>query len=261
YRRDRVRSAAVFAELTASEERGVISADMEENFWPRFEQRFPTVQRGSLGDAEAEGELFSSLLTLNLGALFCMYVLLAVAFKSYFQPLLLMSAVPFAFAGAVFGHLMFGIPMAMFSVFGIAAAAGVVINDNLVLIDNVNRRRNEHGMGAVQALVESAVSRFRPILLTSVTTFVGVLPMIAEKSVQAQMLKPMVVALGSAVAFALFVSLLFVPALYAVGAEIARLFRWLWSGRPYQGIGDTYDSSKVAGVTERDDHVHHQPAE
>ena len=75
------------------------------------------------------------------------------------------------------------------------------------------------------------------------------------------MLKPMVVALGSAVAFALFVSLLFVPALYAVGAEIARLFRWLWSGRPYQGIGDTYDSSKVAGVTERDDHVHHQPAE
>ena len=261
YRRDRIRSAAVFAELTSPEERGVISADMEENFWPRFEQRFPSIQRGSLGDAEAEMELVNSLFMLNLGALFCMYILLAVAFKSYFQPLLLMSAVPFAFAGAVFGHLMFGIPMAMFSVFGIAAAAGVVINDNLVLIDNVNRRRNEHGMGAVQALVESAVSRFRPILLTSVTTFVGVLPMIAEKSVQAQMLKPMVVALGSAVAFALFVSLLFVPALYAVGAEIARLFRWLWSGRPYQGIGDTYDSSKVAGVTERDDHVHHQPAE
>ena len=116
------------------------------------------------------------------------------------------------------------------------------------------------GQGAVQALVESAVSRFRPILLTSVTTFVGILPMIAEKSVQAQMLKPMVVAMGSAVAFALFVSLLFVPALYAVGAELARLFRWFWNGQPYQSIGETYDSSLVPGVIDHDDHMH-QPAE
>ena len=117
------------------------------------------------------------------------------------------------------------------------------------------------GQGAVQALVESAVSRFRPILLTSITTFVGVLPMIAERSVQAQFLKPMVVSLGSAVAFALFVSLFFVPALYAVGAEMARIFRWLWNGQPYQHIGASYDSDAVAGVTERDDHLHHQPAE
>ena len=118
------------------------------------------------------------------------------------------------------------------------------------------------GMGAVQALVESAVSRFRPILLTSVTTFVGVLPMINERSVQAQFLKPMVMSLGAAVCFALFVSLLFVPALYAVGAEVARVFRWLWSGKPYQSIGATYDSHAVAGVTDRDDHVHHgAPAE
>ncbi|MAK62965.1 MAG: RND transporter [Ponticaulis sp.] len=259
YRRDRVRSAAVFAELSSPDVRGQIMADMNEKFWPQFERRFPGVERGNLGDAEAEMEMVNSLIMLNGGALFMMYILLAIAFKSYFQPILLMMAVPFAFAGAVFGHLLFGIPVAMFSIFGIAAAAGVVINDNLVLIDNVNRRR-QLGFGAVQALVESAVNRFRPILLTSVTTFVGVLPMIAEKSVQAQMLKPMVVAMGSAVAFALFVSLLFVPALYAVGAELARLFRWLWSGRPYQPIGESYDSDQVSGPSDLDDHIH-QPAE
>ena len=260
YRRDRVRSAAVFSELVG-DVRGQIMDDMDQNFWPKFEARFPTVERGSLGDAESEGEMISSLMTLNLGAFMLMYVLLAIAFKSYFQPILLMMAIPFSFAGAVFGHLLFGVPLAMFSMFGIAAAAGVVINDNLVLIDSVNRRRTEMGQGAIQALVESAVSRFRPILLTSVTTFVGVLPMIANKSVQAQLLKPMVISMGAAVAFALFVSLFFVPALYAVGAELARVFRWLWSGKPYQSIGATYDSDAVAGVIDIDDHMHQQPAE
>jgi multidrug efflux pump subunit AcrB len=260
YRRDRVRSAAVFAELSG-DVRGQIMDDMNENFWPEFGDRFPSVEHGSLGDAESEGEMLTSLFTLNLGAIMLMYVLLSIAFKSYFQPILLMMAIPFSFAGAVFGHLLFGVPLAMFSMFGIAAAAGVVINDNLVLIDSVNRRRNELGQGAIQALVESAVSRFRPILLTSVTTFVGVLPMIANKSVQAQLLKPMVISMGAAVAFALFVSLFFVPALYAVGAEIARIFRWLWSGRPYQPIGATYNSDDVAGVIDIDDHMHQQPAE
>ncbi|MEO0714950.1 MAG: efflux RND transporter permease subunit, partial [Pseudomonadota bacterium] len=126
------------------------------------------------------------------------------------------------------------------SFFGIAAAAGVVINDNLVLIDFVNRRREE-GYGAVQSLVDAGVSRFRPVLLTSVTTFVGVLPLIAERSVQAQFLKPMVISLGSAVAFAILISLFMVPALYAVGVEIGRFFAWTWSGKPYKRIGESYD--------------------
>jgi Cu/Ag efflux pump CusA len=114
-----------------------------------------------------------------------------------------------------------------------------VINDNLVLVDFINRRRDE-GVGALQAVVDGGVSRFRPILLTSVTTFVGVLPLIAERSVQAQFLKPMVVSLGAAVTFALFVSLLLVPALYAIGVEIGRIFNWSWNGRPYRQIGETY---------------------
>lgn len=255
YRRDRVRSVAIFSEVEG-DGRGAIISDMEEKFWPKFQEQFPEIKRGSMGDIESENEFLTSITMLNVGALILMYFVLAIAFKSYFQPLLLMMAIPFSFTGAVFGHLFFGVPIAMFSIFGIAAAAGVVINDNLVLIDNVNRRRNEHGEGAVQALVESATSRFRPILLTSVTTFVGVLPMIAERSVQAQFMKPMVIAMGCAVAFALFVSLLMVPALYAVGAEMARFFRWLWWGKPYQSIGATYDSDAVPGILDRDDHYH-----
>ncbi len=255
YRRDRVRSVAIFSEVSG-DNRGSIMSDMEEKFWPDFEKQFPEIQRGSLGNIEQENEFLEDISNLNMAAIAMMYILLAVAFKSYFQPIALMMALPFSFTGAVFGHFFFGIPIAMFTVFGIAAAAGVVINDNLVLLDSVNRRRFQYGEGAVQAVVDSAVSRFRPILLTSVTTFVGVLPMIAERSVQAQFMKPMVVAMGSAVAFALFVSLLMVPALYLVGAEIARFFRWMWNGEPFRPIGSTYDSDLVPGIKDEDDRPH-----
>ena len=237
-RRDRVRSATIFAEV-AGDQRNQIVADMNANFWPGFEREFPGIIRENAGGFEDQQAFFLEMTILMLMAFGGMYILLAVAFKSYFQPLLLMTAIPFAYAGAVFGHMAFGVPIALFSFFGIAAAGGVVINDNLVLVDYVNRRRAE-GAGAVQALIDAGVSRFRPILLTSVTTFVGVLPLIAERSISAQFLRPMVVALGSAVIFALFVSLLLVPALYAVGTEIGRIFK-VFKGTPYRPIGDRYE--------------------
>ena len=193
-------------------------------------------------------------------------MLLAIAFRSYAQPVLLLMALPFAYCGAIFGLAISGVPMAMFAFFGIAAAAGVVINDNLVLIDYVNRRREE-GAGAVQALVDAGVARFRPILLTSVTTFVGILPLMAERSVQAQFLQPMIVSLGYAVAFAIFVSLLMVPALYAVGVEIGRIFRWTWGGKPYRQIGEGYtghvtlDEEALMGTSQDRPGPAAQPAE
>ena len=156
--------------------------------------------------------------------------------------------------------------MALFSFFGIAAAAGVVINDNLVLIDYVNRRREE-GAGAVQALVDAGVSRFRPILLTSITTMVGVLPLLTQRSVQAQFLKPMLVALSSAVGFALFISLFLVPALYVIGAEIKRVFAWTWGGAPFKHIGDGYsgevsvDEEELIGTSHSGDSGGLAPAE
>jgi hypothetical protein len=130
-------------------------------------------------------------------------------------------------------------PLAMFSFFGVGAAAGVVINDNLVLVDFVNRLR-ERGVGAFQALVDAGVQRFRPILLTTVTTFLGIVPMMLERSTQAQFLKPMVVALGFAVVFALFLTLFLVPALYAVGVDIKRLVKSLWTGQWQPMIGSHY---------------------
>ncbi|WP_241766920.1 efflux RND transporter permease subunit [Hyphomonas oceanitis] len=258
-RRNRTRSVAVYAEVKGEGERSRIMADMEKNFWPEFQQRFPEVQRGEAGGFEEEQKFFSEIGRLVVMAIGAMYILLAVAFRSYSQPILLMMALPFAYCGAIFGLAIFNTPMAMFAFFGIAAAAGVVINDNLVLIDYVNRRRDE-GAGAIQSLVDAGVSRFRPILLTSVTTFVGILPLLAVRSTQAQFLKPMIVSLACAVAFALFVSLLMVPAMYAVGVEIGRIFRWTWGGKPFRQIGETYsgevtiDEDELIG-TSRDDAV------
>ncbi|MEM6410296.1 MAG: efflux RND transporter permease subunit [Pseudomonadota bacterium] len=238
-RRERTRSVTVFAEVVG-DARGQVMAAMDENFWPSFEEQYPDISYSKIGEFEQQQEFNAEIFRLFLIAIGSMYILLAVAFRSYAQPLLLMTAIPFAFAGAVYGHLLFGVPLALFSIFGIAAAAGVVINDNLVLVDYVNKRREE-GSGAVQALVDAGVSRFRPILLTSVTTFVGILPLIAERSIGAQFLRPMVISLGCAVIFALFVSLLMVPALYAVGTEAGRLLRWIFLRRRYKSIGETYE--------------------
>jgi multidrug efflux pump subunit AcrB len=253
-RRNRTRSVSVYADVLGDGGRGQVMADMNVNFWPDFEKQFPDIERGTAGGFEQEQRFFEELQMLAAGALICMYIVLAIAFRSYAQPLLLMTAIPFALTGAILGHTITGTSMAMFSIFGIAAAAGVVINDNLVLVDYVNRKRDE-GVGAVQALIDAGVSRFRPILLTSVTTFVGILPLIAERSIQAQFLKPMVISLGYAVAFAIFVSLFLVPTMYAVGVEIGRVFRWTWSGRPYRKIGESYtgevtiDSEELIGTS------------
>ncbi len=171
------------------------------------------------GQAEQEEFFLGEVISLYTVALFAMYALIAVAFRSYWLPLLIMTAIPFGFMGAVYGHLLFGIPMAMFSYFGIGAAAGVVVNDNLVLVDYIGRLR-ESGKMPFDAVEEAGVHRFRPILLTTVTTFVGLLPIMAERSIDAEFLKPAVLALAFGVLFALFVTLLMVPALYCIGEDI-----------------------------------------
>ncbi|MEM8920897.1 MAG: efflux RND transporter permease subunit, partial [Pseudomonadota bacterium] len=231
-------------------------------YLPELRDRYPGLETSESGAGEREEAFISEAMILQVVAIVVMYIVLAVAFGSYWQPLLIMTAIPFAVAGAVFGHLFFGIPMALFSVFGVAAAAGVVINDNLVLVDYLNKCRRS-GAGAVQAVVEAGVMRFRPVLLTSLTTFVGILPMIADRSVQAQFLKPMVVSLGCAVVFALFISLLLVPALYAIGVEIKRYFDWMLRGTPFRPIGGTYDESATlhAGGSAGDLPPATQPAE
>jgi len=257
-RRERQRTVRVSAEVTDPDAARAIRRQITEEFIPDWQERFPGVSVGAIGQAEGEAEFLGEIVMLQLVMIGMMYVLLAVAFRSYAQPLLIMTAIPFAFAGAVFGHMALGVPFALFSMFGVGAAAGIVINDNLVLVDFVNRLR-ERGVGAFQALVDAGVQRFRPILLTSVTTFIGVLPMIAERSTAAQFLKPMVVSLGFAVVFALFLTLLMVPALYAIGVDIKRTVLSMWTGQKRPGIGSGYEGDTSG--TDVDIGASHQPAE
>ncbi|MEM8771423.1 MAG: efflux RND transporter permease subunit [Pseudomonadota bacterium] len=235
-RRDRQRSARVTAELREGIDRGQLMQDYREKFVPEWRSRHPEVSLQQRGDAEEQAEFLGDILPLFLTALFVMYMLLAIAFSSYWQPALIMSAIPFGYMGAAFGHALFGLDFALFSFFGVGAAAGVVVNDNLVLIDYVNRLRRD-GEGAFNALVKAGVGRFRPIMLTSFTTFIGLLPIMFETSPDAQFLKPTIVSLAFGVFFATAVTLVFVPAMYAVGADIARFYRWAWTGEKQPKVG------------------------
>ena len=228
------RAARISADLK-EEVRDDIMKDLDENFFPEWEERYPGIVRGAVGQAEGEQRFIEEVMGLYLIAFFAMYTMLAVAFRSYWQPILILIAMPYAFVGAIFGHAVLGLTMAIFSYFGIAAAAGVVVNDNLVLMDYCNRLR-EKGLSPREAIVEAGVIRFRPILLTSVTTIVGLTPMMLERSIQAAFLQPIVVALAFGVFCAFFVTLLMVPSLYGIGLDISEFFsgrkQWVKSKLP-----------------------------
>ncbi len=176
------------------------------------------------GEQGEQGDVFGSLGPNYLLALFLIYALLAIPFRSYTQPMLVMAAIPFGFVGAVMGHFIMGYGLSIVSLFGVVALTGVVVNDSLVLIDATNKKRAE-GATAVDAIIHGATQRFRPILLTSLTTFFGLAPMIAETSFQARFLVPMAISLGFGVLFATVIVLLLVPALYLLLDDVHRLFQ------------------------------------
>lgn len=231
---DRRRATIISADLK-DDVRDDIMTDLQDNFFPEWESRFPGVQRGAIGQAEGERRFFQEVVSFYAMAFFAMYMLLAIAFRSYFQPILIMVAIPFATVGAILGHFVTDLTMAIFSWFGVAAAAGVVINDNLVLMDYCNRLR-ERGVPYLQAIVDAGVARFRPIFLTTLTTFIGLVPMMLEQSTQAAFLKPIVVSLAFGVLTAFFVTLFLVPALYSLGHDFQRgklrVKGWFKSERP-----------------------------
>jgi len=216
-----------------------IVTDIRDSYAPDLMQEFQGLEFLVKGEQDAASEFLLELVRLTLMAFLCTFGLIAIAFRSYIQPAIVMSAVPFGLLGAIIGHLLFGVTMSMFSFMGVVAAAGVVINDNLVLIDRINQVREELGEQAKigHAVVRAAVSRFRPILLTSFTTFVGLLPIMSESSAQSEYLKPMTLSLGFGVAFASFVTLILVPCLYLIvedaRAGVQRLRR---RGRPAEVV-------------------------
>jgi multidrug efflux pump subunit AcrB len=173
-----------------------------------------------------EKERMESMASMGKGfamALLIIYALLAIPFRSYMQPFIIMSAIPFGFVGAVMGHLIMGFNLSILSMFGVVALTGVVVNDSLLLVNFVNEKRRA-GVDLVQAVVEAAQRRFRPIVLTSLTTSLGLTPIILEKSMQAQFLIPMAISLGFGILFATFITLLLVPSLYLILEDLLRPF-------------------------------------
>ncbi len=217
-RRDRMRSAWITAGLP-DDARKQIQEELDNDFFPDWEKRHPGASRKLGGQAEGEAKFLQEVVSLYLMAFFAMYAVIAIAFRSYFLPIAIMTAIPFAYMGSVFGHYMMDMKMALFSFFGIAAAAGVVVNDNLVLVDYANKLKAK-GVDAYHSAVEAATARFRPILLTSLTTIIGLMPLMLDDSLQLQDLKPTVVSLSFGVFFAFFITLFFVPALYGIGEDI-----------------------------------------
>ena len=315
-RRRRMSSILVTAELAEAEARMNIMRVLNEDYFPELEARYPTVSRRAIGQAESQAEFMQQLMTLGIMALFGMYFLLAVTFRAYWQPLLVMSVIPFALVGGIIGHWILGVSWALFSYFGMVAAMGVSVNDNVVLLNRVNQMRGyfafrrkrpdqpmpeglpvhelvtnngdvwevvqvddeadlheafvrqgaESGFTrgpielrsseqmrweksefrersqaleaigfqlarakAYDTIVEASVQRFRQILLTSLTTFLALAPMLMENAAIVQFLKPMALALAGGVLLSLPVTLLLTPALYLVGVDIKRVVSGLVS--------------------------------
>ena len=192
------------------------------------------------GEAREQRESFGSLGYGLLFVLFMVYALLAIPFRSYLQPLIVMSVIPFGAAGAMLGHIIMGMNLTIMSLMGMLALTGVVVNDSLVLVDYINKRRAE-GMPLMEAVSTAGVRRLRPVLLTSLTTFAGLTPLIFEKSTQAQFLIPMAVSLGFGILFATFITLLLVPLNYLVLEDLRRL------SQRFFGRGENARTSAVTG--------------
>lgn len=209
--------------------RDEIMEELKEDFFPQWEAKYPGLTRKNVGEALEEQRFIAEISVLLLMALFGMYFMLAVAFKSYSQPAVILVAIPFAVIGAFVGHWINGMPFSIYSYFGTIAATGVVINDNLVLIDSYNAFR-ERGLEIKDAIVKAGRSRFRPILITSVTTFIGLVPLMLDQSSQAEWLKPIVVSLAYGLVVAFFVTLFLVPALLIIGNNFTIRRRATFSG-------------------------------
>ena len=154
------------------------------------------------------------LYTAGLG-LFAIYALMAIPLRSYMQPLIIMGVIPFGMIGALVGHLVVGIPFSALSFFGLVALAGVVINDSIIMVDFINKSTAE-GVPMREAVIRAGTERFRPIVLTSVTTFFGLLPILLETSLSAQIVTPMTVSLGFGIVFATVITLVLIPSLYVI---------------------------------------------
>jgi multidrug efflux pump subunit AcrB len=212
---------------------GTIIADLEENFIPQLEADYPGLTHSLEGEQAEQNESIMGLFKNYVIALLVIYALLAIPLRSYVQPLIIMAVIPFGLVGAIFGHwFMFfarsiftdqSFNFSMMSIFGFVALTGVVVNSSLILVHYINQRRAS-GSSLEDAVREAGVARFRPIVLTSITTFVGLVPILRETSVSAQFLIPMATSLAFGVIFGSTISLFLVPSAYIVLEDIREIF-------------------------------------
>ena len=208
-----------------------VAALLQDEIMPQLTADYPSLQYDFGGEQEEQEESFGDLGSAFMLALVAIYALLAVPFRSYVQPLIIMAAIPFGMIGALIGHLLLGIPLGILSMFGIIALSGVIINGALVLIDFLNENLAA-GMEPGEAVIDAAKSRFRPIMLTAITTFLGVAPITFETSLQAQFLIPMSASLGFGVLFGTALLILLIPALAIIQMRaVARVERWRGKSR------------------------------
>ncbi len=231
-RRDGRRTVQVTSGVEPFDQTSVVQASLEATVLPSLVEDYPGLSYSFEGFQADIKESMSALIGGFALAMIISYALLAIPFKSYAQPLVVMMAIPFGIVGAVLGHLLMGYSMSIISLMGIIALSGVVVNDSLILITYANKLRGE-GLSAEEAIHKAGVRRFRPILLTTMTTYGGLAPMIFETSRQARFMIPMAISLGYGIVFATLITLVLVPSLYLLvedgQAGVARVMAWLRS--------------------------------
>jgi len=218
------RIVEVTADLDAAGATPALMTTLEDSLFPQLRQRFPGLEIGPGGRQEETADNLAVLRTALWATLAALYGLLAIPFRSYTQPLLVMTAIPFGVIGAVLGHLIMGFGLSIISLLGMLALSGVVVNDALVLIDYANQRRRE-GFNAREAIMAAATRRLRPIMMTTLTTFLGLAPMIFETSRQARFIIPMAVSLGFGILFATLILLVLIPCLYLILEDLRERLR------------------------------------
>jgi len=210
------RSVAVNADIIESMvEPNVVNNDIKNTFFPELKSRYPSVDYREDGGTAEQASIIQDMLRGMMFAIFGIYALLAIPLRSYTQPVMIMGVIPFGMVGAIVGHLLVGIPVNFMSFLGIIALSGVVVNDSIILVNFVNEATAE-GKPVIRAVIDGGARRFRAILLTSLTTFFGLLPILVETSMQAQFLIPMATSLAFGIVFATVITLLLIPCLYVI---------------------------------------------
>ncbi len=211
-----VRAVTVTAAVDKSKvEPSQVIKELKAGVLKTIEDDFPGVKSSLGGASLEEADAIGELLMAGVLALFGIYALMAIPLKSYSQPLLIMSVIPFGMVGAFLGHLVLGLDMSIMSIFGLIALAGVVVNDSIIMVDFVNEAR-ARGVKLYDAVMDAGSQRFRAIMLTSLTTFLGLAPIVLERSLQAQIVIPMAVSLAFGILFATVITLLLIPVLYLI---------------------------------------------